>query len=159
MKGNFKGSYLNFLCLGVESGFPTFLSMNLRDKYHTGDATIPAIFLIEYASEKAFFNKFESMKPYFQSAKPADIHPAVTHYPWEEPTTQVNELVWVVTDSSMIEVNGKIFDLSKDTINLEGIIEVFKGWTQMLHLESLKSASKTKDRAIAALKMMDEIFA
>ena len=59
----------------------------------------------------------------------------------------------------MIEVNGKIFDLSKDTINLEGIIEVFKGWTQMLHLESLKSASKTKDRAIAALKMMDEIFA
>mmetsp|Transcript_22598 Transcript_22598/g.19619 ORF Transcript_22598/g.19619 Transcript_22598/m.19619 type:complete len:160 (+) Transcript_22598:115-594(+) len=65
LRGNFKGNYLNFLCLGVQSGFPTFLSMYLREKYHTGDATIPAIFLIEYASEKAFFNKFESMKPYF----------------------------------------------------------------------------------------------
>lgn len=32
--------------------------MNLREKYHTGDESIPALFLIEYTSEIAFKNKF-----------------------------------------------------------------------------------------------------
>ena len=57
LRGNM-GRLVNFICLGVESGFPTFLSMNLRKLYHNGDEAIPPLYLIEYASEKAFFNKF-----------------------------------------------------------------------------------------------------
>lgn len=49
---------ISFMCVGVKSGFPTFLSLSLREKYHRGDSTIPSIFLIEYTSDKAFFNKF-----------------------------------------------------------------------------------------------------
>jgi len=78
LKGNNKGVYINFLCLGIQSSFPTFLSMRIREKYHSGDATIPAIFLIEYCSEKAFLNKFESMKPYFSSASQLSVFPPVT---------------------------------------------------------------------------------
>jgi hypothetical protein len=68
LKGNTRGLIINFICLGIQSGFPTFLSMRLRELYHKGDETIPALYLIEYASEKAFFNKFESMRKYFFSA-------------------------------------------------------------------------------------------
>jgi len=50
--------------LGIGKDFPTFISMELRKKYHTGDESIPAIFLIEYPSELAFKNKFYQLKDY-----------------------------------------------------------------------------------------------
>ncbi|CAK58995.1 unnamed protein product (macronuclear) [Paramecium tetraurelia] len=43
--------------------------MNLRQLYHRGDPQIPALYLIEYSSELAFFNKFETMKLYFLPAR------------------------------------------------------------------------------------------
>lgn len=49
LKGG-QGRDIIFLCLGIQSGFPTKISMQLRQLYHTGDETIPAIYLIEYAS-------------------------------------------------------------------------------------------------------------
>jgi len=39
--------------------------MKLRSLYHNGTENIPALFLIEYMSEKALMNKFETMKKYF----------------------------------------------------------------------------------------------
>jgi len=51
--------------------------MRLRDLYHTGDETIPALYLIEFASEKAFFNKFEVIKRFFYAAKKVSIDPPV----------------------------------------------------------------------------------
>jgi len=158
LKGNPKGIFINFLCLGIQSGFPTFLSMKLREVYHTGDATIPAIFLIEYASDKAFLNKFESMKPYFASTSALNIHPPVIRYPWADPVDTVFERVWVLTESSMLEVGEEIFDLSKDSVNLEGVVEIFKGWVQMIHLESLKPGSDTKGMAGKTLKYMELLF-
>lgn len=52
------GRDITLLCLGIQSGFPTKMAMDIRELYHTGDEKIPALYLIEYASEKAFFNKF-----------------------------------------------------------------------------------------------------
>lgn len=158
LKGNPKGRYINFICLGIQSGFPTFLSMKLRETYHTGDSTIPAIFLIEYVSDKAFLNKFESMKPYFVSAASVNVHPPVIRYPWAEPQDSVFERVWVLTDASMIEVGEEIYDLSKDAINLEGVVEIMKGWVQMLHLESLKAGADSKGMAIKTIKYMEMLF-
>jgi hypothetical protein len=68
LKGNPNGRKINFICLGIENGFPTFLSMKLRQLYHKGEENIPALYLIEYASEKAFFNKFEGMSQYFKGS-------------------------------------------------------------------------------------------
>ena len=67
LKGG-RGRDITFLCLGIKNGFPTFISMELRKLYHTGDEKLPAVFLIEYASEKAFFNKFETMAHCFKVA-------------------------------------------------------------------------------------------
>lgn len=31
------GRDITFLCLGIQSGFPTKIAMNIRELYHTGD--------------------------------------------------------------------------------------------------------------------------
>lgn len=49
LKGG-QGRKINFICLGIQSGFPTSISMTLRELYHMGDSAIPALYLIEYAS-------------------------------------------------------------------------------------------------------------
>jgi hypothetical protein len=66
LKGH-QGRSISFVCLGIEKGFPTFISMKLREKYHTLNELIPAIFLIEYSSEQAFLNKFRSIKEFLVS--------------------------------------------------------------------------------------------
>ena len=40
---------LNFICIGVGKGFPTFIAMNLREMYHNGDRSIPPLFLVDTA--------------------------------------------------------------------------------------------------------------
>jgi Mg-chelatase subunit ChlD len=42
-----EGLRINFICVGVGSGFPTFLAMQARSMYHNGDASVPPVFLIE----------------------------------------------------------------------------------------------------------------
>jgi hypothetical protein len=87
--------YLNFICLGIKSEFPTFLAMRLRQLYHRGDPNVPAVYLVEYPSEKAFFNKFETMKQYFSARNTVNVKPSVQIYPWSEPQTSVLESSWV----------------------------------------------------------------
>ena len=58
--------------------------MRLREKYHKGDEGIPALFLIEYMSEKALFNKFEGMRNYFYTSASIQIDPPVMIFPWDE---------------------------------------------------------------------------
>jgi hypothetical protein len=41
------------LCIGVGSGFPTFLAMKARELYHNGDQNVPPVFLIENSYEEA----------------------------------------------------------------------------------------------------------
>lgn len=84
LKGNPLNRSINFICLGVESGFPTSISMSLRQLYHRGDPQIPAIYLIEHASEQAFFNKFESMKKYFYPSKMVKLDKLVNLFPFDE---------------------------------------------------------------------------
>lgn len=58
--------------------------MRLRQLYHTGDDNVPALYLIEYMSEKALFNKFEGMKNYFYSSGLVNVDPPVNIYPYDE---------------------------------------------------------------------------
>ena len=68
LKGN-QGHTINFICLGIKKAFPTFLSMYLREIYHNGLPSIPALYLIEYYSTAAITNKFLSMKENFSDRK------------------------------------------------------------------------------------------
>ena len=38
--------FVNFICVGVGKGFPTFISMQLRQQFHKGDANVPPLFLV-----------------------------------------------------------------------------------------------------------------
>jgi len=82
-----QGRDITFLCLGIQSGFPTKISMDIRELYHTGDEKIPALYLIEYASEKAFFNKFETMSNCFRASSDVrclNAKGSLKEYPWEQ---------------------------------------------------------------------------
>lgn len=83
--GGGKGRDITFLCLGIKSGFPTSIAMQLRKLYHTGDEKLPAVYLIEYVSDKAFFNKFETMSHCFKISNQIKIPDAddfCKEYPW-----------------------------------------------------------------------------
>lgn len=58
--------------------------MRLRKLYHSGDENIPALYLIEFPGEKAFFNKFEGIKNYLFYMKSFSILVPFRVYPWEE---------------------------------------------------------------------------
>ena len=58
LKGNHKKAKINFICLGVGSGFPTRISMILKEKYHNGDPSVPSKnqvqpqFIVDYSTKK-----------------------------------------------------------------------------------------------------------
>lgn len=99
LKGG-QGRDITMLCLGIQSGFPTKMSMDIRELYHTGDEKIPALYLIEYASEKAFFNKFESMANCFKISNQVRCTHGLKQlkeYPWEkEGGAEVKEGQWLM---------------------------------------------------------------
>ena len=99
------GRDITLLCLGIQSGFPTKISMNIRELYHTGDEKIPALYLIEYASEKAFFNKFQTMSNCFKAANTVKIlntKANLKEYPWQfEVVPELKEGKWVMVHHTM----------------------------------------------------------
>ncbi len=128
LKGN-TNLKINFLCLGVGKGFPTFISMRLREKYHNGDEQIPAIFMIEYVSEKAYTIKFELLKNYFSFNVERQIKPSVQLFPWRELTDKVFETQWIMTDQKEISVDDTKVDVTPFNLNFDGISNIFRAWS------------------------------
>ena len=158
LKGNSQKRLLTFLCLGVGSGFPTFISMRLRSLYHTGDQTIPAIFLIEYISESAFTNKFEQLRLHFSAYKPRKIEPAVCVLPWKEPTNEVFEQCWVLCDHDKVSIDGEEMVVGEYSLNLKGLTPLFRYWTQIINLEALSEGESVRVRAAKTLTLMEGII-
>lgn len=120
---------VNFICLGIEKGFPTFISMSLRQLYHKGDDTIPALYLIEFASDKAFFNKFEGMKKYFYSAGAVALDPPVCVYVWDESVVDsAYEGAWVIAKSDKLQVGQKVYDVTQTELGVQDLVDIFRGW-------------------------------
>ena len=103
LKGNPKQK-INFLCLGIGKDFPTYISLKMREKYHTGDESIPAIFLIEYPSEIAFKNKFSVLKDFLTMNAKINISPAVCTYPWKEYQNSAYEKSWILSHEDKIKI-------------------------------------------------------
>jgi hypothetical protein len=154
LKGNEKSHNINFICLGVGAEFPTFVALRLREKYHNGDETLPAIFLIEYVTEKAYAIKFEALKKYFGFNLPRKVVPAVCLFPWKEYTELPYETAWILTDANKLVIDGEEFSVQEYYLNLKGIHEIFRSWAQMMHLESLKEGEKIQQRAKKTLEVM-----
>lgn len=134
------GRDISFLCLGVLSGFPTFISMKLRGKYHTGDDAIPSIFLIEYASDKAFFNKFQAIKEFLKPKTPVPIEPAQLFFPWEGLNDVAKEGQWIFSKEKQIKLlpeDQEPITLEYKAFNVEAVSEIIRSWVQKLQLDSL----------------------
>ena len=149
-----KDRRVNFICLGIQSGFPTFLAMKLRQIYHTGDKNIPAVFLIEFPSEKAFFNKFETMNQYFSNTGTYDITPKVRLYPWGEEVDEVYENSWVLSKEPCVIINDEKLAVDENGLGIEEIVDLFRGWVQQLQLISLTDVEKSKDFSKMCLEEM-----
>lgn len=158
LKGNDGSKRINFICIGVGPGFPTFISMNLREKYHNGDETLPAIFLIEHISEKAYTIKFEAIRPFLSVGKKVTINPPVCVFPWREYSNDPFERTWVMTEFKSVEIDGTKINVEEHHLNLRGINEIFRSWNQMINLESMNIGEKVDVRAKKTLALMDSIL-
>lgn len=156
--GNDNKRFINFLTLGIGKDFPTSISMKLREKYHNGDESLPALFLIEYPTEKVFTYKFEMMKEYFSLNRKRRIEPVVCTFPWREYTHEVFENSWVMAHEDRVEIDGKGMDVSESNLSIEGICELFRSWAQMIHLEGLVENENIEQRAKKTLTVLDDIL-
>jgi len=157
LKGN-QGRTINFMCLGIQSQFPTFLSMYLRELYHNGLPSIPALYLIEYYSDQALYNKFETMKEHFTHKKQLNVKPAVSVFPWVSPMYQVYEGTWILTSEEKLTIDGKNYDIKTGKLEIENILELFRGYVQELQMLSLTKNPNLKDNAGKCLDTMKKIM-
>ncbi|EAR97525.1 VWA domain CoxE-like protein (macronuclear) [Tetrahymena thermophila SB210] len=145
---------INFISIGVGSGFPTFVAMNLRDIYHNGESSLPPVFLIENTNEQSVWSStFESLLPYtFHSAK-ISISPAVKVLPWLPSTKEVYENSWVISYEDKITVNSTTQVERQQFLSPTELIDIAKGWLSELQISSLKK--EAKDNAKEALNILN----
>ena len=106
------------------------MSLFLREKYHRGDGNIPSIFLIEYASDKAFFNKFQSLREFFKVKADIVVDPPQKLFPWEAFTDQVAEETWIMSKNPTIVLNStKKIDYDPSSFSVDAVAEIFKAWS------------------------------
>lgn len=154
---------ITFMCLGVQSGFPTFISMFLRELYHRGDETCPSIFLIEYSSDKAFFNKFQSIRPFIATKQEIKVEPDQFLFPWEAVAPTIPEGRWIMSEDKVITLNEGATKIEYDDKNfsIEAVIDIFRSWTQKLQLDSINkkiTAEKTREYAESTFNLMNDII-
>lgn len=151
---------VTFMCLGVQSGFPTQTSMSLRELFHRGDSSIPSIFLIEYSSDKAFFNKFKSLKKFCMVKEILKVEPPQKLFPWEAPVGKIVENTWILSKDKTITVNGNKITYEEEDFSVESICDIFRSWSQKLQLDSMNKKvtfAQAKEFASSCVGLMEEI--
>lgn len=141
------------MCVGVGSGFPTRVSMYLRERYHRGNDAVPSIFCIEYISEKAFKNKLDGVLEFCQVRNFVELDSGVLAVPWEGERKFAVEKTWVVTRSPVLRMGrqGVALVTDKEKFNsltvereskpedfsIEAVADIFRSWSQKLQLDSI----------------------
>ncbi len=78
--------------MAVGSGFPTFLSMKLRSIYHTGDDSVPPVFMIENHDDDAqWSNQFNQINGYLVTKSLLKVITEAKLLPWESPIKTIYE--------------------------------------------------------------------
>lgn len=126
---------VNFICIGIGSGFPTSLSMDLRAHYHNGSSEIPPLYLVENTSDHAeIYAKVASLMEKRELIK---VNPYVIINPWEEVKESAFENSFVLSDVNSFKINGQEYEL-KFSENHEDYEKIFSYWLQNLQLLSIK---------------------
>ncbi|KRX04318.1 hypothetical protein PPERSA_03558 [Pseudocohnilembus persalinus] len=77
---------INFLTIGVGEQFPTYLAMQLRQMYHTGESTIPPVFLVHNQHiHENWKVTFKLVNKYLSHNSPIQTQQEIQSYPWTQP--------------------------------------------------------------------------
>ena len=79
-------------------------------------------------------------------------------FPWFENTDEVFENSWVMTEHEVIKIDDEEMEVKEFNLNLKGIQELFRSWSQSLMIESLKKDINIEARAKKTLGVMNEIL-
>jgi translation elongation factor EF-1alpha len=149
---------INLICVGIGSGFPTFVAMELREKYHSGLSSIPAVFLVNDFKTEILENFSIIKSSYLQSLSQLDISPAVLRFPWsKEKEESVYETSYFISDASEVFIKGeKVRLMSAFELSKKDLEEMFRSWTQELQLLSIKN--NVRKEAQEAVDLMEFLF-
>ena len=148
-----EGVKISLICVGIGSGFPTFVAMDLREKYHNGLGTIPAVFLVNDYNTEIEQNFLSIKHSYIQKLERIDISPPVLEYPWStNKTDSIYETSYFLSESDEVTIKGMKFKL-KNELTRDDIEELYRSWTQELQLLSIKES--VRKQADIASKLMD----
>jgi len=152
------GINVNLLCIGVGSGFPTFVAMELREKYHVGLSSIPAVFLVSDYHTDFAINFSIINDNYLQKLEKLVVNPAVKMLPWSDLyETEIFETARFISDFPIVNINGvEIITKNSSELKKSEIEEIFKLWTQELQLVSLKD--NIRKQATITVEMMEYIY-
>ena len=143
---------INLICIGVGSGFPTFISMQLREKYHNGNPSIPAVFLSSNSGIE-FPEILQNIQQFITKLEFLDCKPDVQAFPWSFTlSNRVFENSWFITQERLIKVGMQEIETSQD-LSMSNVITLFKSWTQELSLISLKRS--VREEAKLCLDLMN----
>lgn len=147
------------MCVGVGSGFPTRVSMYLRERYHRGNEAIPSIFCIEYISEKAFKNKLDGVMKFCEVRGVVELDNGVIAVPWKGEHKDAVEGTWVISRAAKLRVGRKGVSLVKsnaekfnsltveieykaEDFSIEAVDDVFRSWSQKIQLDAINKTLK-----------------
>ena len=153
---------VTFMCLGILAEFPTFVSMKLREIYHNGDPTCPSVFLIEYLSEKALFNKFQSLRTFLRSRKMVKVEPSQILIPWESCVDEMPEGTKFCSEDDRIILPNEevVLEFDSKKITSYNISDLFRNWTLRLQLDILNSKvdkKRAEEYGMSSLNLMKEM--
>jgi translation elongation factor EF-1alpha len=152
------GVNINLICMGVGSGFPTFVGMELREKYHKGLSSIPACFLVSDWRTEFETNFYTIKSEYIKKLEQVQIIPGAKRLPWDE---KIMNLIFessnFITEEPQVNINGvQVFTLRANDLSKSQLEEMFRGWTQEIQLMSLKSS--VRNEATICVNFMEFLY-
>ena len=138
---------LNVVCWGIGSGFPTALSMTIRQELHTGPNSTPPLVLLEamtyilnVAAVKEQVAEQCAQLMACSGFTSTVITPCLSLRPWEPMTSATagsGSMVMVLPDTKPVTVDDTAYDLTDTTPTPSELIELVRAWTSNLQLMSM----------------------
>ncbi|KRX02821.1 hypothetical protein PPERSA_04024 [Pseudocohnilembus persalinus] len=138
-----KQKKINFITVGVGSGFPTFLAMELRSIYHNGEENIPSVYLIDKCNdENCWHENFSMIQQHMDHKSEIKLIQQIQSFPWSDKKNETFENIWVLSESEQLKFQNLDITLEKVEIpSADQMTEILKQWLNNLQLLSLKQVN------------------
>jgi hypothetical protein len=150
------------VCCGVGTGFPTALSMGIREVLHRGDRAAAPLVVAQNIED--LIQVSDELRTLLRPCVALQVDPPVFSLPWDvEPraTVSTNALVfWKKTPIEVPLINEVpypelLLPSHVSFISSEILMRLVRGWTSALQLESLRlSSAEVKNHSMIALELI-----